>query len=96
MFSIIHKTKLQMKEENLKTIRDTIKSIVEGHIDSQLNYEWEGSDFIQRLKDELPNELSEIEIVQVDGEVIEFDNELYQKFLNHITEYIYSTLIFKQ
>ena len=85
-----------MKEEQLKIIKDTIKSIVEGHIDNQLNYEWEGSDFIERLKDELPNELEDIEIVQIEGEVIEFDNELYQQFLNHVTEYIYSTLIFKQ
>jgi hypothetical protein len=85
-----------MKEEQLKTIKDTIKSIIEGHIDNQLNYEWEGSDFIERLKDELPNELGDIEITQIEGEVIEFDNELYQKFLNHTTEYIYSTLIFKQ
>lgn len=85
-----------MKEENLKTIRDTIKTIIEGHIDSQLNYEWEGSDFIERVKDGLPTELNDLEIVQVEGEVIEFDNELYQQFLNHVTEYIYSTLIFKQ
>ena len=85
-----------MKEEQLKTIKDTIKSIIEGHIDNQLNYEWEGSDFIERLKDELPNELGDIEITQIEGEMIEFDNELYQKFLNHITQYIYLTLIFKQ
>jgi hypothetical protein len=85
-----------MKEEQLKIIKDTIKSIIEGHIDNQLNYEWEGSDFIERLKDELPNELGDIEITQIEGEMIEFDNELYQKFLNHITQYIYLTLIFKQ
>lgn len=85
-----------MKEEQLKIIKDTIKTIVEGHIDNQLNYEWEGSDFIERLKDELPNELGDIEIIQIEGEMIEFDNELYQKFLNHITQYIYLTLIFKQ
>jgi hypothetical protein len=86
-----------MKEEEIKIVKDIIKMIVEDHIDGQLNYEWEGSDFTERLMDNLPidNKMSFDRIVQDHESKVPFDNELYQKFLNHTTDFIYSSLKFE-
>ena len=85
-----------MTEEEVKIVKGTIKNIVEEHIDSQINYEWEGSDFTERLMNELPidNKMSFVEITQNSSSEIQFDNELYQKFLTHLTEFIFGGLNF--
>jgi hypothetical protein len=86
-----------MTQEEIKLVKDTIKSIVEEHIDSQINYEWEGSDFTERLMNELPidKEMSFDRIVQKNESKVTFDNELYQKFLNHTTDFIFNSLNFE-
>jgi hypothetical protein len=86
-----------MTQEEIKLVKDTIKSIVEEHIDGQINYEWEGSDFTERLMNELPidKEISFDRIVQKNESKITFDNELYQKFLNHTTDFIFNSLGFE-
>ena len=86
-----------MKKKEIKIVKDTIKCIIEEHIDSQLNYEWEGSDFTERLMNELPMDESFTfdRIVQGKESKVTFDNELYQKFLNHTTDFIYDSLKFE-
>ena len=86
-----------MKEEEVKIVKDIIRMIVENHIDSQINYEWEGSDFTERLMDNLPidKKMSFVRIVQNSSSDVQFDNELYQKFLTHLTEFIYKGLNFE-
>jgi hypothetical protein len=86
-----------MKEEEVKIIKDIIRMIVEDHIDSQINYEWEGSDFTDRLMDNLPidKKMSFDRIEQNSSSDVQFDNELYQKFLTHLTEFIYKGLKFE-
>ena len=85
-----------MTQEEVKIVKGTIRNIVEEHIDSQINYEWEGSDFTERLMNELPidNKMSFVEITQNSSSEIQFDNELYQKFLTHLTEFIFGGLNF--
>ena len=85
-----------MKEE-IEIVKKTIYSVVEDHIDSQINYEWVGSDFTERLMNELPidKKMSFVEIVQNSSSDVQFDNELYVKFLNHITDFLYSGLKFE-
>ena len=86
-----------MTQEEVKIVKGTIRNIVEEHIDSQINYEWEGSDFTERLMNELPidNKMSFVEITQNSSSEIQFDNELYQKFLTHLTEFIFGGLKFE-
>jgi hypothetical protein len=86
-----------MKEEEVKIVKDTIYSVVEGHIDSEINYEWVGSDFTDRIMDNLPidKKMSFVRIVQNSSSDVQFDNELYQKFLTHLTEFIYGGLKFE-
>jgi hypothetical protein len=86
-----------MKEEEVKIVKDIIRMIVENHIDSQINYEWVGSDFTERLMDNLPidKKMSFVRIVQNSSSDVQFDNELYQKFLTHLTEFIYKGLNFE-
>ena len=38
-----------MKQEEIEIVKNTIYSVVEGHIDSEINYEWVGSDFTDRI-----------------------------------------------
>jgi hypothetical protein len=85
-----------MTEEEIKIVKSTIKNIVEEHIDSQINYEWEGSDFTERLMNELPidKKMSFVEITQNSSSDVQFDSELYQKFLTHLTEFIFGGLEF--
>lgn len=86
-----------MKEEEVKIVKDIIRMIVEEHIDGQINYEWEGSDFTDRLMDNLPidKKMSFDRIEQNSSSDVQFDNELYQKFLTHLTEFIYKGLKFE-
>ena len=86
-----------MSEEEIEIVKDTIKIIVEDHIDSQINYEWVGSDFTDRIMDNLPidKKMSFVRIVQNSSSDIQFDNELYVKFINHLTEFLYSGLKFE-
>lgn len=85
-----------MTEEEIKIVKSTIRNIVEEHIDSQINYEWVGSDFTERLMNELPidNKMSFVEITQNSSGDVQFDNELYQKFLTHLSEFIFGGLEF--
>jgi hypothetical protein len=85
-----------MTEEEIEIVKDTIKMIVEEHIDSQINYEWVGSDFTERLMNELPidRKMSFVEIVQNSSGGGSFDYELYRKFLTHLTEFIFGGLEF--
>jgi hypothetical protein len=85
-----------MTEEEIQIVKDTIKMIVEEHIDSQINYEWVGSDFTERLMNELPidRKMSFVEIVQNSSGGGSFDHELYRKFLTHLTEFIFGGLEF--
>jgi hypothetical protein len=85
------------EEEEVKIVKDIIRMIVEDHIDSQINYEWEGSDFTDRLMDNLPidKKMSFDRIEQNSSSDVQFDNELYQKFLTHLTEFIYKGLKFE-
>ena len=86
-----------MKQEEIEIVKKTIYSVVEGHIDSEINYEWVGSDFTDRIMDNLPidKKMSFVRIVQNSSSDVQFDNELYVKFLNHITEFLYSGLKFE-
>ena len=86
-----------MTEEEIKIVKSTIRNIVEEHIDSQINYEWVGSDFTERLMNELPidNKMSFVEITQNSSGEVSFDYELYQKFINHMTECIFGGLKFE-
>ena len=85
-----------MTEEEIEIVKDTIRNIVEEHIDSQINYEWVGSDFTERLMNDLPidNKMSFVEITQNSSGDVQFDNELYQKFLTHLSEFIFGGLEF--
>ena len=86
-----------MKEEEVKIVKNTIYSVVEGHIDSEINYEWVGSDFTDRMMDNLPigKKMSFVRIVQNSSGEVSFDYELYQKFINHMTEFIFGGLKFE-
>jgi hypothetical protein len=86
-----------MTEEEIKIVKSTIRNIVEEHIDSQINYEWVGSDFTERLMNELPidNKMSFVEITQNSSGEVSFDYELYRKFINHMTEFIFGGLKFE-
>ena len=85
-----------MTEEEIEIVKSTIRNIVEEHIDSQINYEWEGSDFTERLMNELPidNKMSFEVISQNSSNEVPFDYELYRKFLTHLTEFIFGGLEF--
>jgi len=86
-----------MKEEEVKIVKKTIYSVVEDHIDSEINYEWVGSDFTERIMDNLPidKKMSFVRIVQNSSSDVQFDNELYVKFLNHITDFLFNGLKFE-
>jgi hypothetical protein len=86
-----------MDKEEVEIVKETIKMLVEDHIDSQINYEWEGSDFTERIMDNLPidRKMSFDRIVQKDESRMKFDNQVYQKFLKHVTDFIYESLEFE-
>ena len=94
---VFTKNKIYMSEEEIEIVKDTIKIIVEDHIDSQINYEWVGSDFTDRVMDNLPigKKMSFVRIVQNSSGEVSFDYELYQKFINHMTEFIFGGLKFE-
>jgi hypothetical protein len=86
-----------MTQEEIEIVKGIIKMIVEDHIDSQINYEWEGNDFTERVMDNLPidRKMSFDRIVQNNENKLTFNNELYQEFINHTTDFIFSSLEFE-
>jgi hypothetical protein len=56
-----------------------------------------GSDFTERLMNELPidKKMSFVEITQNSSGEVSFDYELYRKFINHMTEFIFGGLKFE-
>ena len=78
-------------------VKETIEMIVKDNIESQINYEWGGSDFHSRLMDNLPmDEMDFKTITEKSSGDVTFDNDLYEKFVNHVTEFIYGNLQFNK
>ena len=84
----------QITEEQKEVIRTSIRGIIDDRISSMIVYDLEGSDFIERVVDCLPQDFQmDFEIRQ--GETKHYiDNELYHKFIDNITESIVNDLEF--
>ena len=74
------------------TIKNTIREIVDDKFSSIIENELGGSDFIERLQDNLPEDFV-VEIVGMKCENF-VDTKKYNDLLDNITEILYSDLIF--
>jgi hypothetical protein len=84
----------KLNEEQTETIKDTIRSIVDSRITEMVSYDLDGSDFIERVIDNLPTDFNlDFDIRQ--GETTQYiDSELYHKFLDNVTDSIFKDLEF--
>jgi hypothetical protein len=87
-----------MSQQEVQQVKETIQMIVKDHIDGMFHYEWDGSDFNSRLMDNLPMDKMSFEMIKNKdgGGKVPFNKELYDKFLNHISEYIFDDLQFNK
>lgn len=84
----------QITEEQKEVIRTSIRGIIDDRISSMIVYDLEGSDFIERVVDNLPQDF-ELDFDIRQGETKHYiDNELYHKFIDNITESIVNDLEF--
>ena len=72
---------------NYEVLRTSVKEKVEELLDSYINYEWNGNDFSEEMSDKSGLLLKSVE------PTMEFDNELHEKYVNHLTEFIMSGLV---
>lgn len=80
-------------------IKKEIREIIESHLSSCVNYEWEGGDFNERLFDQCNDQNEEVfKSVELDSKepTIQFDYELYNKFIDHLTEFVHSGISVKK
>ncbi len=85
----------KLNEEQTETIKDTIRSIVDSRLTEMVSYDLDGSDFIERVVDNLPTDFNlDFDIRQ--GETTQFiDNVLYHKFVDNVTDSIFNDLKFE-
>lgn len=67
-------------------VKETIKGMINGIMGDYITYEWSGSDFSERVSDE-----SGVNVVDKERSV-ELDMDLYNKFVEHLTEHLCSGL----
>lgn len=87
LLSLHLKTIKIMEKEKIELVKSVVKGIIENTIDNYINYEWEGSDFVERINSELPD----FQVEEKKGEFF-FDDNSYHLFVNSITDFICSTL----
>ncbi len=82
-------------DEQEEVIRTTIREIIEDRLSSMIVYDLDGSDFIERVVDCLPeNFVLDFEIRQ--GETTHYiDSDVYNKFVDDLTESIVKDLEFQ-
>ena len=74
-------------------IKKEVREIIENHIDNCINYEWEGIDFNFRVLEQCVDQNEELfkeVVIDTKEPSVQFDNELYQKFIDHVTEFVCS------
>lgn len=83
-----------LTDEQKDVVRRSIRSIVDDKLSEMIGYDLEGSDFVERIVDNLPTDFNlDFEIRQ--GETTQFiDSELYHKFLDNVTDSIFNDLEF--
>lgn len=67
-------------------VKEVVKGIIKNSFGEYIDYDWNGSDFSERVSDE-----SGINLVEKD-KTLKFDEDLYNKFVEHLTEHICSGL----
>lgn len=84
-----------LTDEQKDVVRRSIRSIVDDKLSEMIGYDLEGSDFVERIVDNLPTDFNlDFEIRQ--GETTQFiDNELYHKFVDNVTDSIFNDLEFQ-
>jgi hypothetical protein len=84
-----------LTDEQKEVVRRSIRSIVDDRLSEMIGYDLEGSDFVERIVDNLPTDFNlDFEIRQ--GETTQFiDSELYHKFLDNVTDSIFNDLKFE-
>ena len=70
----------------MDNVKNSVKEIINGIMSEYISYEWSGFDFSDKVSDE-----SGVNVVSVKP-TMELDKELYEKFLNHLTEVVCSGL----
>jgi len=67
-------------------IREIVRGIILNKISDIVDYEIHGSDFVNRVIGELPETDQETDIISTFKEGKEMDMELYNKFIDHLTD----------
>lgn len=67
-------------------VNELVKGLINGMMGDYISYEWDGSDFSERVSDE-----SGVNVYPT-KRTMELDMDLYEKFVNHLTEVICSGL----
>jgi hypothetical protein len=70
----------------MDNVKNSVKEIINGIMGEYISYEWSGSDFSEKVSD-----VSGVDVVSTEP-TMELDKELYEKFLNHLTEVVCSGL----
>lgn len=86
-----------LTDEEKEVVKRTISSIVDNKLSEMIGYELEGSDFTERLMNELPDFEGGYTFERiVQGETTQFiDSGIYHSFLNDVTNSIFNDLKFE-
>jgi hypothetical protein len=75
----------------MKHVELIVREIIENKISEIVNYEIEGTDFVNRVTDRLPID-DETDVFSDYTNVKVLDKELFDKFVDHLTEISMSKL----
>jgi hypothetical protein len=70
----------------MENVKKSVREIINGVMSEYISYEWSGSDFSEKVSD-----VSGVDVVETET-TMKLDTELYEKFLNHLTEVVCSGL----
>ena len=83
---VLHLCIVKLKRKIMENVKNSVKEIINGVMNEYISYEWSGSDFSEKVSDE-----SGVNVVETEP-TMKLDKELYEKFVNHLTEVICSGL----
>ena len=72
-------------------VREIVKGIIDNKIFPIVHYEIGGTDFVNDVIDQLPTD-DETDVVSNLSNIKELDMELYNKFIDHLTDISMSTI----
>lgn len=73
------------KKKNIRIVRESVRELIDNQLSELINYEWSSrdKDFRERILEE-----TDIKIKPKKYIVVDLDEEIYDEFLDHLTDVI--------